>query len=112
MNLYEQHKAAWDKLAKEGKPNLREMAKRFDHPHEMDSALQTQRAVQHWIKGENGASYSTDRRAAHWLASQDEKAPPGHVLASGKVLMIVCPDGVSAKIERVATMLGCEVVEI
>jgi hypothetical protein len=112
MNLYEQHKAAWDKLAKEGKPNLREMAKRFEHPHEMDAALQTQRAVHHWIKGENGASYTTDRRAAMWLAEQADKGRPDSDARDGIVLMVVCPAALAPKVQKLLGLMGCEVVEV
>lgn len=67
MNLYENNKANWDKLAADGRPHLAEMARYFQKPSEMDRALGLNNATSHWAKGRNKASLASERAAELWL---------------------------------------------
>jgi hypothetical protein len=128
-SLYDKHKENWDKVAAAGFPNLAKMSKYFTRPSRMDSALGTSRAVSHWSHGRNLGSVASERKAAQWLAQQcqtpenqmthtpvqtkpetvETKAPVGSVET---MLLLVCPKGVDKKIQRVAEILGCEVIEV
>lgn len=114
MTLYEQNPAAWDKIAASGAPNLAIMARYFLKPSEMDAALGYTKAVGNWVRRGGSFRSCTDKTAQLWLASNVKVAAPAPkpAAASGVMLLIVCPDGIAPKIERIAAMMGCEVTDI
>jgi hypothetical protein len=127
--LYDKHKEQWDNIAAAGFPNLAKMSKYFTRPSRMDAALGTSRAVCHWTAGRNVGSVASERKAAQWLAhhcqtpeNQMTNTPvytkPEPVQAKvptdtvESMLLLVCPKGAEKKIQRVAEILGCEVIEV
>jgi len=112
MNLYEDHKTAWDALAKAGKPSLGEMAKHFKRATEMDAALDLNNAASHWAAGRNGATMSSERAAAAWLERNAKPAPTPIATSQGRVLMVVCNDATAERAMKMLGILGCEVVDV
>jgi hypothetical protein len=117
QSLYEQAPEAWDKLAREGKPSLGEMAKLFYTAGDMDKALGFDKAVAHWLRMRNGANFTSERRASEWLAGR-AVAPAAQAASAipapapdGVVLLVVCPGDKADKVRRVLAMMGCEVDE-
>jgi hypothetical protein len=113
--LYDKHKAAWDKIAADGKPAIAEMAKRFHSADDMDDALGMRRATHHWIAGRNGVSGPMNKVAEMWLAANP--AAPAQLAdapaaADGAVLMVVVDAAKSARVQKMLAVLGCEVVEV
>lgn len=111
-SLYDQHRAAWDKLAANGTPHLAEVAKHFTHAMEMDQALGFSKAVHHWIAGRNPASKSSDMRAKAWLDAR--KAPPAPVApqSTGTLFLVACPPGTEDKARKLLAFIGCDVTEV
>jgi hypothetical protein len=114
MSIYDQDKAAWDRMAASGRPNLAEMAKRFGTAAEMDAALGLNGAVRHWAKGESLASTGTETAAKLWLEKHDKPKPelPSNGTTQGRVLMVVCNDATADRAIKMLAILGCEVVEV
>lgn len=118
-NLYEKHKAAWDKAAADGRTNLAEAAKWFQTPREMEVAIGFHKAVHHWIKG-NPASRTSDERARRWLDDQRialavDPAPapvPAPVVTQAVLLLVACPLGTDEKARKLLAFIGCEVTEV
>ena len=111
--VYEQNPASWDKIAANGCPNVALMARHFSTCGEMDKALGYTKAASNWARRGGQVSPQADRAAGLWLslnAKPAPAAPPPAAPASGTLLLIVCPPDVAPKVERVATMLGCEVI--
>jgi hypothetical protein len=120
MTLYDKHKAAFDKLAADGFPNLCEAAKWHETPKSYDDAIGFNHAVHHWING-RPASRTSDARAKVWLDAQRKPivtlpivaapiAPPAQ--ATGVVLMVVASVANAERAKKMLTILGCEVEEI
>lgn len=112
FSLYEQNPENWEKLAEQGKPNLREVAKHFDRPIDMDRALGVTGAASHWHSGRNGASLGSDAMARAWLEKNTKPQEEPQAASATKMLLIVAPASVAGKLEKVAAMMGCEVTEI
>jgi hypothetical protein len=115
QSLYEQNPEAWEKLAREGKPSLGKMARHFYTAADMDKALGFDKAVAHWLRMRNGANFTSERRAAEWLACR-AVAPAAQAASAipapdGVVLLVVCPGDKADKVRRVLAMMGCEVDE-
>ena len=114
-SLYEQDPTHWDKLANQGKPNLREVAKHFSRPFEMDKALGINSATSHWHNGRNGASKGSDVMAKSWLAQNtvkpNEQAEPVANTDTRMLLIVATPDQ-AAKIEKIAALIGAEVTDV
>lgn len=111
-SLYEQNPENWDKLADSGKPNLREMAKHFQHPIDMDRALGLNNCTHHWNNGRNGASKGNDLLAKHWLDQQKAQPEAEPIKTTPRMLLIVASAESAAKIEKIAVMIGAEVTDV
>lgn len=116
-SLYEKHKAAWDKVAADGRTSLAEASRWFQTPREMDVALGFHNAVHHWIKG-SPASRTSDERARRWLEDQ-RKARPVELaptlapsVTHGALLLVACPPGADEKARKLLAFIGCEVTEV
>lgn len=110
-SLYEQHRAAWDKLAANGTPHLAEAAKHFTRPGDMDQALGFVHAVHHWIAGRNPASKSSDMRAKAWLDAR-KKEPAPAPQSTGTLFLVACPPGTEDKARKLLAFIGCDVTEV
>ena len=117
-SLYDQHKDAFDWIAHAGAPNVRDAAKCLHTPEQLNRALGYEAAAKNWITKKNRAGASADRKAAAWLrenghitvgpaATQTPQTTPPDVM-----LMVVGPAAAAAKMQKIASILGCEVVEI
>ena len=114
-SLYEQNPTNWDNLAKQVKPNLREVAKLFSQASEMDKALGLTGASSHWHAGRNGAWKSSDFVAASWLEKNtvQHQLPEATAKFEGtRMLLIVATPDQAAKIEKVAALIGAEVADV
>ena len=108
-SLYEQHAAAFDRIAASGKPSIREMARLFDDVHEFNRALGAVKAAEHWIKGRNNASMSSERRAKEWLAAQlNDSCGALRSDDPVAVFFIACPASKARQVERIAAVMGWE----
>jgi hypothetical protein len=111
-SLYDQYPGVFDQIAATGKPSIREMARRFDDVHAFNYALGAVKAVEHWIKGRNNASMSSERRARKWLDDQIvQVVQPCAAPAAGDavaVFFIACPASKSKQVERIAAVMGWE----
>jgi len=121
QSLYEQNTENWDRLAKTGKPNLREMAKHFHHSIDMDRALGLNNCAHHWNSGRNGASKGNDLLAKHWLernvndakpSVEDQLAEAVLKLEQTRMLLIVATPDQATKIEKIAVLIGAEVTDV
>ena len=112
-SLYEQDPTHWDKLAAQGKTNLREVAKHFERPTDMDKAMGIVGAAAHWHTGRNGATIASDGLAKMWLY---ENATPAAAEApkgtDTRMLLIVATPDQAAKIEKIAALIGAEVTDV
>lgn len=77
---------------------------------DMDRQLGTTSSVSKWLTGKNLPSHKVEERARKML-NEECSAPDAPVPAApdDNMLMVVCPSGSSAKVQRVLAMLGCEV---
>lgn len=121
QTVYEMHKEGWDRLAKNGRPALAEMARHFNQIAHMNEALGYAGAVKHWVTGRNGASHAAELSARRWLdlnvkagiASAEPVAKPLPLTPSaGKLFLVAAPESIAAKVEKVLAMLGCDVTEV
>lgn len=114
LSIYELSKETWDRIADEGFPHLRDMAKHFGRNVDMDAALGYANAVSRWRNGYGLPCKSSDRRARLWLENRAaEAANPPQSAETAKILMVTCATGaVAEKALKVLAVLGCEVVEI
>ena len=121
QSLYEQSAENWDKLAQSGRPNLREMAKHFYHPSEMDRELGLNNCAHHWNNGRNGATKGNDLLAKHWLEhnAKDAKSSVENQLVETvakfeetRMLLIVATPDQAAKIEKIVALIGAEVTDV
>ena len=111
-SLYEQDAAAWDRIAKSGRPALRDMAGQFRELYEMEQALGFGHSViKKWVAGGN-PSQTAERRAAAWLRDRAIVAPPAPPAAASATFLCVAPAGNAAKVQKVLRMLGCEIIDI
>ena len=116
-SLYEQDAAAWDRLAKSGRPALRDMADQFQEFCEMEQALGFGHSVvKKWLDGRSNPSSTAERRAAAWLRDRASVAPASPPCAapsqSAATFLCVAPAGKYAQVQKVLRMLGCEIVDI
>jgi len=114
--LYEANQVVCDDLAKAGFGAIAEMAKHFHKSSEMSRALGfDSSAVSNWLMQRNLPGWSSNVSAANWLSANQSKAPAHAAPAAAEaapVLMVICPQGASARVTKVLTMLNCEVVEV
>lgn len=109
MTVYEKYRDQCEKLSKSGRKNIAEIAKHFEKPADIDRALGVSGAASHWYTGRNRVSNVMEASAGNWLKAN---ASPAKHEASGELLLVTCPPGVSAKAAKVLSVLGCEVVEV
>ena len=106
--LFEQYPDAWTKIEQAGFVNLTEMSRRFIAPGLMDAALGYASAAHKWNKGRLPGS-DAERRAKAWLHEQRGTSAEAN---GAEMLIVVCPDGASAKARKLLSILGCEVEAI
>ena len=112
-SLYEQDAAAWDRLAKSGRPALRDMAGQFQEFYEMEQALGFGHSVvKKWLDGRSNPSSTAERRAVNWLRDRSRPATPPPPAAASATFLCVAPAGKSAQVQKVLRMLGCEIIDI
>lgn len=114
MTLYDQEPGNWDKIAAEGKTGLRDMAEHFHATPAMALALGlSHSAVAHWHRGENGATWPSERRAQEWLKANATPSEPMPCVSVADTLLVVAPNAAkAAKARRILEMMGCAVEEI
>lgn len=106
MNLYEQHRDFFDKLA----PSIAEMARHFYKPQAMSFALgYSEGVVSRWIRGHTSVSGSAAERAKKWI---DANSKPIEKQGSNNLFLVTCTPESADKVRRVLAMLGCEVVDV
>ena len=111
--LYEQNPEAWDKIAASGFPSVREVAKKFYKPSEMNKALGYVNGAQHWLSGRNNAASRAERAAKAWLASSGSPAPVVKPAADqSATFLCICDKTTAAKVQKVLALMGCEFVEV
>jgi hypothetical protein len=119
MSLYDQHKAAFDKVAADGFPHIAEAAKWFLTKRDYDAAIGFNSAVHHWISG-RPASRTSDNRAKIWLDAQSKpnapQSPPAVAVQmpqqagpEGVILMVVASSANAERAKKMLVLLGCEV---
>lgn len=131
-SLYEKKPENWDKLARFGYPEFRELAKHFSRNIDFDQALNPdgRKLSSHWGNGNNMPSVKSVEAARELLekiqGEQMKKKTPDlwtannrleakEIPAPPEVKQMVLIAGAEAslkKLENIAKMLGCEVVDI
>lgn len=109
--LYEQNPAAWDNLAKQGRPSLRDMSRHFTKCSEMNAALDCQGAS-HWLAGRNSASMKTERKAKEWRDQNAGTKPSPLAAPSATLFLVSAQNGNADRARKLLEMIGCEVVEV
>ena len=128
--LASKHDEAFQRLINAGFPNIASMMTMFNRQCDMDRALGKHNAVNHWFSGRNTPSQGSERAAQLFMASmsantgsakvQPEPAQevvettvmPAAAAEASDTLLVVCPPAKMAKVQKVLTLLGCEVVEV
>ena len=131
-SLYEKKPENWDKLARFGYPEFRELAKHFSRNVDFDEALNPdgRRLSSHWGGGSNMPSMKSIEAARKLLkkiqGDQMNKITPDLWSANNRIeaketptptevkqmILIAGPDASLKKLENIAKMLGCEVVDV
>ena len=120
--LFDENKAIYEKMEK-STPDLLKMGRYFSTFRTMDKALGADGASCHWFAGRNKPSSTSKKAVEFWLALNEPwtpepvpTAPPVPAIHYGQadetIYMVICPAGKAEKVQRVLTMLGCEVEEI
>lgn len=107
--VYDAHREQCERLAKNGRTAVAEIAKHFDLPAKIDRALGLHGAAAHWYSGRNGVSNIAEAACQQWLNANVRKA---EIAAPADLLLVTCPPGAAAKAAKVLAVLGCEVVEV
>ena len=121
-SLYDKHRQEFDRLASDGYSNIREAAKWFETPRQMDIAIGFNGAAIHWTKGER-ASTTSDRRCQMWLDSQRTRRVASTALdlsttetepakSAGSLLFVACPAGTEEKARKLLAFIGCEITDV
>lgn len=112
--LYDQEKAAWDKIAASGRPNVAIAARYFTTYPDMERVLGLcPSTVKKWVVGRNNVSRNSEVIARMWLDNKVRDLPPEPAQPqSSGVLLVVVPDGSTDKVKRVLVMLGCEIEDV
>lgn len=76
---------------------------------DMERQLGTSSAVSKWLTGEHLPSRAMEERAQEVLDAVAFEPDPVPSAPEENVLMVVCPTGSTAKVQRVLAMMGCEV---
>jgi hypothetical protein len=122
ISLYDQYPAALDAIAAAGKPSIREVAKRFARPVDMDRALGLDGLTAHWVAGRNNASAKSEARCREWLLANPLGAPahkPAHQFApkpasqpATSMVLVVCAPEVKTQLDKLSRVLGFEMVDV
>lgn len=108
-SLFEQYPDAWTRIEAAGFVSLTAMARRFKSNKLMDTALGYSSAANKWNRGKMPGA-DAERKASDWLSRQNGDA--GRAVNGNDMLVVICPEGVSAKAQRLLAFLGCEVEAI
>lgn len=131
-SLYEKKPENWDKLARFGYPEFRELAKHFSRNVDFDEALNPdgRKLSSHWGSGNNMPSMKSIEAARKllekiqgeqmkknapdlWIAdTQVEVNAPPSLPDATQMILIAGPKASLKKLENISKMLGCEVVDI
>lgn len=115
-SLYDQHKENFEALASKGFPGIAQMARHFTTARMMDDALGLDGATHHWMRGTNGATRASERKAQAWLDANvrgaQPAAPAAKPTALQPLLLVAAPPERAETVKRVLAMMGCEVTEI
>jgi hypothetical protein len=131
-SLYEKNPENWDKLARFGHPEFRELAKRFSRYSELDQALSSEgkKVSSGWGGGRYMPSVNSIVAARNllekiqgkqmnkntpdlWTANNRVEAKEIPVPPEAKQMVLVAgPEASLKKLENIAKMLGCEVVDV
>lgn len=118
--IYDRNPNAWDLIEKTGRKNLATMAKHFTRCTDMDRALDYNSASSKWTRGFLPSPRS-ERLAQAWVQNNLKNTVPNPQSKlelvqpkrqSSTTLMVECPGEIASKVQRVLTMMGCEVIEI
>ena len=113
--LYDQAPDNWEKLAASGYPALRDTAKLFSSSSEMDRALGLRSASQKWLRGLNGATSTSERRAREFLDARNARSTAGNSEAQAenrRAIVIIATERDASKIARIARLFPAEVIEV
>jgi predicted glycosyltransferase len=114
IDLYEQHKSAWDKIARDGMPEIADLAKHFKTCSDMDRAFGYTGAVRKWVNGRNppsNASYIAAKALLENITKQAELDLATEMASAPSLFLTGNPKSLQ-KVQAIAKMLGCEVVEV
>lgn len=118
--VYDMNPQAWDLIDQMGRKNIVLMAKHFSRCCDMDEALEYNSAASKWNRG-IFPSPRSERRAQAWVEKNLKNTAPNpqsrlELVEPKKqqttTLMVECHDEIASKVQRVLTMMGCEVVEL
>lgn len=116
--LAEKHPEAIERLQKIGFTGIPELCRLHYRNIDLERQLGTAGAVSKWMNLQNLPSKNMEIKARALIAELPEPKPetkPEPEIASAPItlednmLMVVCPLGSTAKVQRVLAMLGCEV---
>jgi hypothetical protein len=131
-SLYDKNPESWDKLARFGHPEFRELAKKFSRYIDLDHALSPEgkKVSAGWGRGRYMPSVNSIVAARNllekiqgdqmnnitpdlWTANnrveaKEIPAPP----EAKQMVLIAGPEASLKKLENIAKMLGCEVVDV
>lgn len=121
-SLYEQNPEPWDRVAAYGHINIRELAKHVYSISEMEEIMGTRGGVRHWASSRTIPRRDKDHIARMWLEGRrasDNVAPtpaptsaPTPTASGEPMFLVVPPVGGRDRVEKVLTMMGCEIVEV
>lgn len=131
-SLYEKNPESWDKLARFGHPEFRELAKRFSRYSDLDKAISPEgkKISSGWGSGRYMPSVNSIIAARNllekiqgeqmkkntpdlWSAdTQVEVNAPPALPDATQMILIAGPEASLKKLENISKMLGCEVVDV
>lgn len=112
--LAEKYPEAIDRLQKIGFTAIAKLCRLHYRNIDLERQLGTSGAVSKWLNLENLPSKNMEEKAKALIAELPEREPepeiaPAPIAPEDNMLMVVCPPGSTAKVQRVLAMLGCEV---
>ena len=114
IDLYTQHQQAWDKIARNGMPEIADLAKHFTTCADMDRAFGYTGAVRKWVSEKNppsNASYIAAKALLENITKQAELDLATEMASAPSLFLTGNPKSLQ-KVQAIAKMLGCEVVEV
>ena len=107
--LAEKYPEAIERFESVGLDSIAALCHRHYRHIDMDRQLGTNSAVSKWLTGQHLPSRSMEERAQKVLGAVSSERDPAPIAPDNNILMVVCPPGSEAKVQRVLAMLGCEV---